>query len=116
MRIPTLSNMSLSSAVQEARGAFYGWKIVGVGTLLLTLMAVSVFQGLGTFLVALERQFGWSRTAMTGAFTLARGEGAILGPFEGLIIDKFGPRKLILIGYIIMGLGFIFLSMIQNLW
>ena len=87
-----------------------------MGTFLLTLMAVSVFQGLGTFLVALETKFGWSRTAMSGAFTLARGEGAVLGPLEGILIDKFGCRKLILVGYIIMGLGFIGLAAIQSLW
>jgi MFS family permease len=116
MRISDLSSMIPASVIQRARGVFYGWKMVGVGTFLLTLMAVSVFQGLGTFLVALERQFGWSRTAMSGAFTLARGEGAVLGPLEGVLIDKFGSRRLILIGYTIMGLGFIFLSTIQNLW
>jgi MFS family permease len=116
MRISDLSSMTPASVIQRARGVFYGWKLVGVGTFLLTLMSVSVFQGLGTFLVALERQFGWSRTAMSGAFTLARGEGAVLGPLEGVLIDKFGSRRLILIGYTIMGLGFILLSTIQNLW
>tara|TARA_Y100000031_G_scaffold154648_1_gene203024 strand:- start:913 stop:2100 length:1188 start_codon:yes stop_codon:yes gene_type:complete len=79
-------------------------------------MAVSVFQGLGLFLVSLERHFGWSRTAMSGAFTLARGEGAVLGPLEGLLIDRFGSRKLVLAGYCIIGFGFILLSMIQSLW
>ncbi|MDP6451695.1 MAG: MFS transporter [SAR202 cluster bacterium] len=116
MRFPSLSDMTPTSAVQQARGVFYGWRLVGVGTFLLTLMAVSVFQGLGTFLVALETKFGWSRTAMSGAFTLARGEGAVLGPLEGILIDKFGCRKLILVGYIIMGLGFIGLAAIQSLW
>ena len=42
--------------------------LVGVASVLLTLMSLTVFQGLGTMLVALERQFGWSRTALSGAF------------------------------------------------
>ena len=116
MRIPTLSAMTPANVIQQARGLFYGWRLVGVGMFMLTLMSVSVFQGLGTFLVALERQFGWSRTAMSGAFTLARAEGAVIGPLEGILIDRFGSRRLVLVGYIIMGLGFVFLSMIQNLW
>ena len=37
---------------------FYGWWLVGVAAFLLTLMSLTVFQGLGTILVALERQFG----------------------------------------------------------
>ena len=73
-----------------AENLFYGWWLVGVAAFLLTLMSLTVFQGLGTILVALERQFGWSRTALSGAFSLARVEGAILGPIEGFLVDRVG--------------------------
>ena len=95
---------------------FYGWWLVGVAAFLLTLMSLTVFQGLGTLLVALERQFGWSRTALSGAFSLARVEGAILGPVEGFLVDRIGTRKMVLIGYILMGLGFIWLGQVKTLW
>ena len=95
---------------------FYGWWLVGVAAFLLTLMSLTVFQGLGTILVALERQFGWSRTALSGAFSLARVEGAILGPVEGFLVDRIGTRKMVLIGYILMGLGFIWLGQVETLW
>ena len=61
-----------------------------------------MFQGVGTLLVALERQFGWSRTALSGAFALARAEGAVLGPIEGFLVDRVGTRRMTLIGYVIM--------------
>ena len=95
---------------------FYGWWIVGVAAFLLTLMSLTVFQGLGTILVALERQFGWSRTALSGAFSLARVEGAILGPVEGFLVDRVGTQRMVLIGYILMGLGFIWLGQVKTLW
>ena len=98
------------------RDIFYGWWLVGVSVFMLTLMAVSVFQGLGTFLVALERQFGWSRTTLSGAFALARVQGAVIGPVEGLLIDRLGSRRMILIGYTIMGLGFLMLSQVNSVW
>jgi len=79
-------------------------------------MSLTVFQGLGTILVALERQFGWSRTALSGAFSLARVEGAILGPVEGFLVDRVGTRKMVLIGYVLMGLGFIWLGQVKTLW
>jgi MFS family permease len=79
-------------------------------------MSLTVFQGLGTILVALERQFGWSRTALSGAFSLARVEGAILGPVEGLLVDRVGTRKMVFIGYILMGLGFLWLGQVETLW
>ena len=97
-------------------GVFYGWWLVGVAAFLLTLMSLTVFQGLGTILVALERQFGWSRTALSGAFSLARVEGAILGPIEGFLVDRVGTQKMVLIGYILMGLGFLWLGQVKTLW
>ena len=98
------------------RDVFYGWWLVGVSAMMLTLMSVSVFQGIGTFLVALERQFGWSRTTLSGAFALARVQGAVIGPIEGFLIDRFGIRRMILIGYTTMGLGFLILSQVESLW
>ena len=99
-----------------AENLFYGWWLVGVAAFLLTLMSLTVFQGLGTILVALERQFGWSRTALSGAFSLARVEGAILGPIEGFLVDRVGTQKMVLIGYILMGLGFLWLGQVKTLW
>lgn len=83
---------------------------------MLTLMSVCVFQGMGVFLVTLERNFGWSRTQLSGAFSLARIEGALLGPIEGYLIDWLGNRRMILIGYTVMGIGFLMYSQIQSLW
>ena len=107
---------SRAKVFRQTRGVFYGWWLVGIAGFMLTLMSVSVFQGLGTMLVGLERHFGWSRTAMSGAFVLARAEGAVLGPIEGFLIDRFGCRRLILIGYIIMGIGFLMFSRVNALW
>ena len=100
----------------RARSVFYGWWLVCAGSFMLTLMSVCVFQGMGTFLVSLERHFNWSRTQLSGAFSVARLEGAMLGPLEGYLIDRLGSRRMILIGYTIMGVGFLLFSQIQNLW
>ena len=100
----------------RARSVFYGWWLVCAGSFMLTLMSVCVFQGMGTFLVSLERHFNWSRTQLSGAFSVARLEGAMLGPLEGYLIDRLGSRLMILIGYTIMGVGFLLFSQIQNLW
>ena len=108
-------HQSYSNLISRARGAFYGWKLVGVAVFMLALMSLTVFQGLGTYLVALERGFGWSRTQLSLAFSLARGESAVIGPFEGWLIDKLGNRTMILIGYAVMGIGFIWFSQIERL-
>ena len=74
---------------------FYGWWLVGLSSFMLTLMSLTVFQGLGTMLVALERRYGWSRTALSGALSLAQIEGAILGAIEGVLVDRMGTRRMV---------------------
>ena len=95
---------------------FYGWYLVGISSFLLMLMATTVFQGVGTFFVALERNFGWSRTTLSGAFSLSRAEGALLGPIEGFLTDRFGTRRMLLFGYVVMGLGFMVYSQVHEVW
>lgn len=114
MRIPVDTIRSPSDVVGVARGVFYGWWLVGIAVVLLTLMAVSVFQGLGTFLVALQAEFGWSRTVLSGAFSLSRAQGAVIGPIEGWLIDKVGNRRMILLGYLLMAFGFLMFSQVGN--
>ena len=80
------------------------------------LMSTTVFQGTGTFFVALERNFGWNRTTLSGAFSLSRAEGALLGPLEGFLVDRLGTRTMVSIGFITMGLAFVFYSQIQNVF
>ena len=102
--------------IRRPGNIFYGWYLVAISSFLLMLMATTVFQGVGTFFVALERTFGWNRTILSGAFSLSRAEGALLGPFEGLLTDRFGTRRMVVIGYLIMGAGFIWYSYIQEIW
>ena len=97
-------------------GLFYGWYLVGIAGFMLMLMSATVFQGVGTFFVALERNFGWNRTTLSGAFALSRAEGALLGPIEGFMVDRLGTRKMVVVGYLIMGLGFVFFSQIESVW
>ena len=104
-----------TSGIRAPRQIFYGWKLVGAAVFILAVVVGPTFQGLGTFFVALERHFGWSRTLLAGAFSLSRVEGAILGPVEGVLTDRLGARRIILSGFLILGAGLVSLSLIQNL-
>lgn len=101
--------------VQGPAHIFYGWRLVGVAVFTLAVLISPIFQGMGTFFVALERQFGWSRAALSGAFSLSRAEGAVLGPIEGYLTDRLGPRRMVLIGMLMLGAGFIGLGLIQGI-
>lgn len=78
-------------------------------------LAISpIFQGLGVFFVTLERQYGWSRTVLSGAFSLARAEDTFIGPLSGYLTDRLGARRIVLIGFIVLGFGYILLSTVRT--
>jgi len=97
------------------RGMFYGWKLAGLALLVIGLASGPVWGGVGLWVKALEMHFGWSRAQLTGAFSLAQLEGSILGPLLGYLIDRLGPRRMVLIGLVITGLGFVLFSRTNNL-
>ena len=74
------------------RRLFYGWVVVAIGFTSQTLNSGLGFQAFGTFLVPLEMEFGWSKTALTSARAFMQIENGLMGPIEGAIIDRFGPR------------------------
>ena len=94
---------------------FYGWWIVLASAIAFALEGGIYFYGFSAFFIPIVSEFGWSRAAISGAFSFSRIEGAIIGPIGGLLIDKFGPRKIMFLGITIMGIGFILLSRIDSL-
>ena len=93
---------------------YYGWWVVLSGSLVMALMAGPYFHGSGTFIAALDKEFHWSRTILSGAFSLSRMEGSILGPLAGYLTDKLRPAVMVLIGFTIMALGYVVLSFVNT--
>ena len=106
---------STASPLGRSRGIFYGWKLVGVAVLVTTLAGGTVWSGVGVWVKALELQFGWNRTQLTGAFSLAQLEGSVLGPLMGYMIDRLGPRLMVFMGLTVIGLGFLVFSRTSSL-
>ena len=77
---------------------------------------VPLFQGLPVWNPVLRSTFGWSASQMSWAFAMTRIEGGLLGPVEGLLVERLGSRRMVFIGMSILGGGFILLSQIHALW
>ena len=69
----------------------------------------------GAYVVLLQADFGWSKTVLGFAFALTRIESGILGPVQGWLADRFGPRIMMSIGTVIFGIGFMLFSGIDSL-
>ncbi len=95
---------------------FRGWKVVGAGGLMQGLQAALFLHASGAYLVELQREFGWSKTALSGAVAMNRAETALLGPAQGWLLDRFGPRALARTGSVFMAAGFVFFGQVHSLW
>ena len=105
-----------ASGLRPRQRIFYGWWLTGVAAFVMVIGTVPIFQGMTAWFVVLEREFGWSRAQLSLAFSLTRAEGTIMGPLAGYLVDKVGPRRMVLSGLPVMGIGFILFSQVDNLW
>ncbi len=105
-----------SSAALPARGGiFYGWWMTLAAALAMMLQGSLIHYGFGAYFTALVGEFHWSRAQLSGVFSLSRLEGGLIAPVAGIIIDRLGPRRLMISGMFLMGLGFILLSRVSDL-
>ena len=94
---------------------FFGWRIVGAGLAIQAMQSGLFMQAFGSYSVLLQREFGWSATTLSIAFAMTRAESGLLGPVQGWLIDRFGPRKVMQVGIVMMAAGFMAFSQIQEL-
>ena len=69
-------------------------------------VALAVANGLyfsfSVFLVPLVEEFRWSRGLTAGALSLSTIVQGLLAPVAGILVDRFGPRRVILTGAVLL--------------
>lgn len=99
----------------ERKGVFYGWWIVGAAFLNLFLTTGIVYYGFPVFYPSLIDSLGFSRQQATaGIFYGFVVMAPLIGLFAGALIDRTGPRAVILAGIGFVGLSLVFLGMIHT--
>ena len=102
--------------VAKVRDAFYGWWMVAVSGFIMVITSVLVFQTSAVWAVALESQFGWSRTQLGLALSFTRVEGSFTGPIAGYLVDRMGTSFMVFTGLLVLAAGFFLFSRMENLW
>ncbi|MFC1946786.1 MFS transporter [Chloroflexota bacterium] len=92
---------------------FYGWIIVTVGAVTQFFQGIAS-QGFTTYMGLLQTEFGWTKAALSGPRSVTQIEGAITGPLEGFLVDRFGPRKVATVGIFITGIGFALFGLMNS--
>jgi MFS family permease len=93
----------------------YGWVVVAAITAVLTATSGSRFI-FGVVLKPLQEEFGWSRSALSLATTIAMLSLCIYQPIVGKLCDRIGARPLFIGGTALVGFSLIPLSMVTELW
>jgi MFS family permease len=93
----------------------YGHIVVGVAFL---IMAASwgLYSIFGVSLNPLLTDFGWTRATTSGAFSLSLLLSGAVGIAMGELTDRFGPRLVVAICGIFLGLGYLLMSQTSTLW
>ncbi len=95
--------------------AFYGYHIL-IASLLILMLVHGLTISYGVFLTPLHAEFGWSRMAISGAYSIGCFVSGISALIFGRICDRYGPREILTIGGIIFGTGFLLMSRITSMW
>jgi MFS transporter, OFA family, oxalate/formate antiporter len=115
-RSPVLQlNLTLPRLLSGRLPFFYGW-------IILACLCCAGFsrQGpavatLSVFVEPLTREFGWSRTALSGVVSLGGILAALSSPLIGPILDRHGSRIALCLAVLVTGAAMILLSLTQSL-
>ncbi len=68
------------------------------------------------FLVAFIEAFGWTRAESSIAYSVSQMISGATSPLVGILVDRLGPRRLVLIGGCLLAVGLIASSFANALW
>lgn len=95
---------------------YEGWLVVVANVAVVTLVGGSFVYGFGTVFTSITDEFGWS-VALTAVAFSARSEfGGLVAPVIGLMIDRWGPRRMLLFGVASAAAGVLLISSMAALW
>jgi len=94
---------------------FYGWWIVGICFVMYLYVGGVAHYGFTAFFEPIHSEFGWSYTQISLAASLRGMETGLLTALAGFLVDRWGPRRLMFAGSLILVLGLFLLSRTTSL-
>src|ERR1700716_4542308 len=94
---------------------FYGWFVVSAA-FAVTFVGFGCAYTFSAFVGSLQKDFGASRGSVSLVFSLAGFLYFGLGIVSGPLADRWGSRRLAVVGMILTGIGLAIASMARSLW
>ena len=102
--------------MKTSRGRLhYAWVVLGA-LVVVILLASGLRAIFGVYIKPMENTFGWDRASLSGAAALSLLLLGAAGPIVGSLADRWGPRRVILLSTIILGIGTILSARVTALW
>ena len=96
-------------------GIHYAWIIIAIAAVM-HMAGGSIRQAFGVLVVPLQDNMGWSPAAVTLAYSIASLVGASLAPISGMATDRFGSRKVIMVGILFFFFGAMITGAATRIW
>ena len=106
--------MNIANLTKRIAGLYYGWRMIGIVCLLRILGGGLHQYGFTVFFLPVTQDLGLTRAATSLAFSLARAEGAIESPIVGYLLDRFGPKPMMLAATTLAGIGYILFAFVNS--
>lgn len=88
------------------------WLLLGASLIL--ALSLGTRHGFGLFLPPMSAEFGWGREVFAFAIALQNLIWGLAQPVTGALADRFGARKVIIIGGVLYMLGLVFMGMADS--
>src|SRR5438132_724422 len=105
----------MPNSLASGRAALVPWMVVGAVWVTLAI-ASGLYFSFPVFFVALLEEFGWSRGATAAAFSISSIVQGTLAPVVGILVDRVGPRRVMLGGACLLSGACVLSSQIGSLW
>ncbi len=106
---------SVSTAGARVKRVYYGWWVALAGAANMFVSSGPTFQASSVLFRSIQNEFGWSLAVVTGVASFGRFGGAMFGPIEGFLVDRFGSARMVLLGFTLGGVGLIMFSRVNSI-
>jgi MFS family permease len=110
-----LERIHLDSPAGKQPLLFYGWIVIAVGFITLSI-AFGIWYSYSVFFLAIINEFGWDRASASSIFSIFLVCHALTGLLTGYLQDRYGPRIVIPVGTCILACALALTSRSNSLW
>jgi MFS family permease len=105
----------LKKPMEKRDGIFYGWVVLAIAFITLVL-GYTIRNTFSVFYPTIVEEFGWGRGNTALMFSITIIVYGMVAPLAGGLVDRFGPRRILPVGAVIVGCGVALCSQATRQW